>query len=71
MKLVQLEKIISSFEKKWKMNFIEFKKGLKNNSLGKDIYSFEIEKDFWSWEEAFTLKTHYETVQKEWIKRNI
>ena len=35
------------------MSFEEFKEKIKEN------YSYEVEKDFWEWEEAETLKQYY------------
>ena len=28
--------------------------------------SYRVEQDFWEWEEAETLKAHYQEVQAEW-----
>lgn len=67
LKLKNLEEIISKFETKWKVNFEVFKKKIKEGVFGKDAYSFSVEQDFWQWEEAETLKKHYETLEKQWI----
>jgi len=36
------------------------------DDLSADTYSYEVEQDFWDWEEAETLKAHYQQVQAEW-----
>ena len=33
---------------------------------GTDSYEFDTERDFWEWEEAETLKSHYEALQEQW-----
>jgi len=40
---------------------------MKDGRLQKDIYSFEVEQNFWRWEEAETLKKHYEEIKSQWI----
>ncbi len=67
LKLKDLQETISKYENKWKLSFEEFKKKVKNETLEKDAFSFSAEQDFWSWEEAETLKQHYETLKNEWI----
>ncbi len=49
------------------MNFEEYKSNIVKNTLQNDRYSFECEKDFWEWEEAITLKNHYETIKNQWM----
>jgi hypothetical protein len=49
------------------MNFETFKNKMKEGIPKKDSYSFEVEQDFWKWEEAETLKQHYENLKREWI----
>ena len=67
LKLKTLYETINTFQKKWDMSFEEFKKHIKDRTLTKDVYSFDVEKDFWQWEEAETLKKHYEEIKKQWI----
>ncbi len=67
MKIMKLVNISEGFEKKWCMDFDEFKSRLKEGSLKEDIYVFDTERDFWEWEEAETLKSHYEAFQKQWM----
>ena len=66
MKLVQLRQQIRSFETKWGMSFSEFAERCESNALGRDPYDYEVEKDFWEWEQALTLLRHYESLQKQW-----
>jgi hypothetical protein len=67
LKLKELHEKIERFHNKWNMNFEEFKEKLKSGSLDKDAYSFDVEKDFWQWEESETLKKHYEDLKEEWM----
>lgn len=67
MKIKNLEETIDNFQKKWGMNFEEYKSNIVKNTLQNDRYSFECEKDFWEWEEAITLKNHYETIKNQWM----
>jgi len=50
-----LEKRIAVFEGKWGMSFDEFSQKCAEGPLKKDVYSYEVEKDFWEWEQAVTL----------------
>jgi len=63
LKLAVLDETISSFEKKWGMSFDVFSRKSKDGSLQQDPYSWDVEQDYWAWEEAVTLKHHYETLQ--------
>lgn len=67
LKLSSLNRVVDAFRLKWGGDFESFKADMKNGTLGKDPYSDEVEKDFWEWEEAETLKKHYETLKEEWI----
>lgn len=67
LKLKSLQETIESFHRKWGMSFNDFKKKLKAGTLEKDTYDFDVEQDFWKWEEAETLGKHYEALKKEWI----
>ena len=57
---------IDGFQKKWDMSFEEFSRHFKEGTLKEDAYSFDTEKDFWQWEEAETLKEHYEEIKGQW-----
>jgi hypothetical protein len=65
--LKKLYQTIKEFEKKWNMSFEEFRRRFKENTLEADAYSFSTEKDFWEWEEAETLRKHYEEIKMQWI----
>ncbi|MBE0427827.1 MAG: hypothetical protein IBX72_14430 [Nitrospirae bacterium] len=67
LKLQNLRETIKAFETKWGMDFNTFKQRMKDGSLEKNSYSFDVENDFWKWEEAETLKEHYEQLKREWI----
>lgn len=66
LKLQALHDIVSGFQDKWGMDFEAFKRKLKHDAFNKDAYAFDIEQDFWRWEEAETLKGHYEALKREW-----
>ena len=48
------------------MEFPAFKRRLAEDDLPDNAYSYDVEQDFWKWEEAETLKAHYQQVQSEW-----
>ena len=66
LKIASFIETIESFRKKWGMEFDEFQKRFRDGTLEKDTYDFDTEQDFWRWEEAETLKRHYETQAKQW-----
>jgi DNA-binding NtrC family response regulator len=66
LKIEKLQQTTNRLEKKWGMSFSTFKRRLSENDLSEDAYSQEVEEDFWEWEEAETLKAHYQKVQEEW-----
>lgn len=66
LKLKELYTKIKEFENKWNMKFNEFKDNFERGTLPPNTYSFDIEQDFWEWEETETLKNHYESLKKEW-----
>jgi hypothetical protein len=39
---------------------------MAEGELSEDAHSYSVEQDFWEWEEAETLKTHYQQVRSEW-----
>lgn len=67
LKLKTFLETIDGFQKKWGMSFEEFKRHFNEGTLKENIYSFDTEKDFWQWEEAETLKKHYEEIKSQWI----
>jgi hypothetical protein len=66
LKLKDLQATTRQFEEKWDMSFQEFKQSLREETLPKDSYDFDTERDFWKWEEAETLKAHYGQLRQEW-----
>ena len=66
LKIASLAETSESFKRKWGMDFDEFQKNFKDGALKKDTYAFDTERDFWEWEEAETLKRHYETLAEQW-----
>jgi len=67
LKLNQLQQIIDGLQKKWGTDFKEFKKKINENKLSQDTFSYDVEKDFWQWEEAETLKEHYNDIKSQWM----
>lgn len=61
-----LRQRIQAFESKWGMPFAEFAARGEAGTLGRDAYSYEVERDFWEWEQAETLLHHYEALQARW-----
>lgn len=66
LKIARLRETTDRLEKKWGMDFPTFKRRLAENTLPEDGYGHEVEEDFWTWEEAETLKEHYQEVRSEW-----
>lgn len=62
-----LEERIAAFEAKWGMSFEEFSRKCAEETLAEDAYSYEVEKDFWEWEQAVTLQGHYESLGLQWM----
>jgi|SRR3990172_12348188 len=67
LKLKNLEEMAQALQKKWGMTFEEFMKRFREGTLEKNSFSFDVEQDFWQWEETETLRRHYEEMKKEWI----
>ena len=59
LKVAKIDGQIKVFESNWSMTFAEFSDRFENDQLDQDSYSYEVEKDFWEWEKAETLKKHY------------
>ena len=68
LKVKDLQQTIDRFEEKWGMSFDTFKQRLRQKRLPDEVdaYAYDTEQDFWQWEEAQTLKAHYERVQEDW-----
>lgn len=62
MKRTALRERIAHYEQKWGMSFEEFSRRSRAGTLGEDIYAWEVEQDFWDWEQAVTLLQHYESL---------
>lgn len=45
----QIKKGLKIYEKRYRMNFIEFKKAWNEDRID-DKYSYKVEKDLWEWE---------------------
>jgi ATP-dependent Lon protease len=67
LKLNQIQQTIGDFREKWGSDFEEFKKKIQENQLKEDPYSYDVENDFWQWEEAETLKKHYDDIKSQWM----
>jgi hypothetical protein len=63
LKIRSLREEINVFEAKWKMSFVEFSEKCADGTLDSDPYAYEVESDFWAWEQAETLLQHYETLR--------
>ena len=66
LKLEMLDAQIKHFETKWGMSFADFSEKCAKGQLDEDAYTYDVEKDFWAWEEAVTLKKHYESLPVPW-----
>ena len=67
LKIADLRAKIKAYESKWKMTFADFESAFKNRALPADIYSYEVEKDFWEWEGMDSLLKYYEEIHSRWI----
>ena len=67
LKLKDLNDTLKGFESKWDMSFDKFKEKCQKREINKDIFSYEVVKDFWDWERMETLRKHYETLNSQWI----
>lgn len=68
LKIAALQETTDRLEEKWGMEFSTFKRRLAADDLSDDAYSYDVEQDYWEWEEAETLKAHYQQVQSEWTR---
>ncbi len=62
-----LEERVAAFEAKWGMSFAEFSGKCAEGTCAADPYAYEVEKDFWEWEQAVTLQHHYESLRPQWM----
>ncbi len=63
MKIAALKETIAGFEHKWGMPFEEFSRRGREGTLNHDAYSWDVEQDFWAWEQAVTLLEHYQALR--------
>jgi len=66
-KLTDLNKEIKKIEKRWKMSFNEFSEKSRKGEIGKNLFSYETEKDFWNWERLETLRKYYKELRSQWM----
>jgi len=69
LKIATLQETTDRLEEKWGMEFSTFERRLAEDDLPDDAYSYDVEQDYWEWEEAETLKAHYQQVQAEWTQK--
>lgn len=67
LKLKELQEKIKAYEDKRGLSFEEFSAKCRNKSLSQDVYSYEVERDFWEWEKLETLKKHYHELKSRWM----
>lgn len=65
MKLAALRETNNGYERKWGMTFEEFAQRSQDGTLKEDAYSWDVEQDYWDWEQAVTLLHHYESLAME------
>jgi len=63
MKIASLRSAIADYEQKWGMSFDEFSRQIRAGTLKEGSYSWDVEQDFWEWEQADTLLRHYENLE--------
>jgi len=66
LKIERLDQRTKALEEKWGMDFSTFERQMAENDVPEDTHSYSVEQDFREWEEAETLKTHYQQVRSEW-----
>ena len=67
LKIAFLRQRVEMFESRWNMKFEMFAAHCESGTLNQDAYSYQVEDDFWAWEEAETLLQHYESLQARWM----
>ena len=67
LKIASLKQRIEGFESRWAMTFDEFARLVENDTLDRDLFSYDVESDYWDWEGAETLLKHYEKLQSQWM----
>lgn len=67
LKIKEIGEKIKAFEDRWGLSFEEFSHKCQNESLNQDIYSYEVEREFWEWERLETLRKHYCELESRWM----
>lgn len=62
MKTAALRETNKEYERKWGMTFEDFMRQSQDGYLKENAYSWNVEQDFWEWEQAVTLLQHYESM---------
>lgn len=62
MKMAALREANNEYERKWGLTFDEFTRRCQEDTLKEDAYSWNVEQDFWGWEQTVTLLRHYESL---------
>ncbi|MBB4062429.1 hypothetical protein [Salinibacter ruber] len=52
LKVAALQETMDRLEEKWGMEFSTFKRRLAEDTLSDDVYSYDVEQDYWEWEDA-------------------
>lgn len=67
LKIIDISEKKKVYELKWNMSFREFKEACKDKTVKADVFSYEVEKEFWEWESLDTLLHYYEDIKSRWI----
>jgi len=62
MKMAALRETTNGYERKWGMTFDEFAQQCRDGKLKENAYSWDVEQDYWGWEQAVTLLRHYDSL---------
>ena len=70
LKIAALHETTDRLEEKWGMKFppssVAWQRTTCRTVRIRMMFSYNVEQDFWTWEEAETLKAHYRQGQAEW-----
>ncbi len=62
MKMAALRETTNVYERKLWMTFDEFAQQCRDGKLKENAYSWDVEQDYWGWEQSVTLLHHYESL---------
>jgi len=62
LKVAALQETMDRLEEKWGMEFSTFKRRLAEDTLSDDVYSYDVEQDYWEWEDAESLGSLFTAV---------